>query len=176
VHQDVGAVGIAGSASYSAGTFSVSGAGVDIGGTSDQFHYVWQTMSGNGQIVARLVSVENTDTLAKGGVMIRESLAANARNVALVLTPGSRFQFQRRVTAGGATTISSGSKTLPTWIKLVRTGSTFTGYRSSNGVSWTLLGTSTVTMASDVTVGLVMSSHTNSGAGLAVLEGVAVTP
>ena len=62
VEQDIGAVGQAGSGSFASGTFTVKGSGADIYGTSDQFHFVYQTLSGDGEIKARVVSVQNTNT------------------------------------------------------------------------------------------------------------------
>ena len=59
--QDVGNPAIAGQASYASGTFSVSGAGADIWDTSDQFRFVYQTLNGDGEIVARVDSLQNTD-------------------------------------------------------------------------------------------------------------------
>ena len=46
--SDVGSPALAGSAGYSGGVFTVNGAGADIWGTSDQFNYVSQPLSGNG--------------------------------------------------------------------------------------------------------------------------------
>ena len=176
VHGDVGAVGVQGSASHSGGTFSVSGSGGGIGGTSDKFHFVSQSGSGNVQIVARVTGVQNTSAGSKGGIMIRESLAPDAVNLALVITGANRYQFQRRVATGGSSSYTSGTQAPPVWLKLVRVGNTFTGYRSSNGTTWTSLGSHTVAMAQDVAVGLVMSSANNAVAGLATFDGVAVTP
>src|SRR6185503_18450777 len=45
---DVGSVGVAGSASANSGVFSVVGSGADIGGTADSFHFVSQTLTGDG--------------------------------------------------------------------------------------------------------------------------------
>jgi len=52
----------------------MSAAGVDIWGTADEFTFAWKSLTGNGTIVAKVESVENTDPWAKAGVMIRESL------------------------------------------------------------------------------------------------------
>src|SRR5262249_10081985 len=45
--------------SFSSGTFTVKGSGTGFGTTSDQFHYVYQTMSGDGEIRARILTVQN---------------------------------------------------------------------------------------------------------------------
>ena len=49
---DVGAPSIAGSATYSGGTYTVAGSGADIWGTSDQFRFVYYSLSGNATITA----------------------------------------------------------------------------------------------------------------------------
>ena len=82
-----------------AGAFTVSGSGADIWGTADAFQFVYQPLTGDGQIVARVTTVPNTDPWAKAGVMIREDLTAGARNAAVLVTPSNGVAFQRRVTS-----------------------------------------------------------------------------
>ena len=48
---DVGSVGTAGTATYSNGTFTVQGAGSQIYGSADAFHFAYQPLSGDGSIV-----------------------------------------------------------------------------------------------------------------------------
>jgi hypothetical protein len=54
--QDVGAVGVVGSASYTSGTFTVKGSGSGMTGSSDGMHFVYQPLSASGSIIARVVS------------------------------------------------------------------------------------------------------------------------
>ena len=70
--QDVGNPLVAGDASYAAGSFTLSGAGVDIWDVADQFRFVYQPLDGDGEIVARVESLQATDVWAKAGVMMRE--------------------------------------------------------------------------------------------------------
>jgi len=51
---------------------------------------------------------------------------------------------------------------LRNWVRLVRSGTTYTGYRSADGVSWTQVGSISLTMASSATAGLVVTAHNNS--------------
>ncbi|MBN1311847.1 MAG: DUF4832 domain-containing protein, partial [Anaerolineae bacterium] len=147
-HGDVGAVGQAGSASYSSGTFTLDGGGADIWGSADEFHYVYQTLTGDGEIVARVASLENTDAWAKAGVMMRETLSANSRHATMALTAGNGLAFQRRVSTGGESShTSGGAGSAPYWVRLVRSGNTFTGYRSTNGTSWTQVGSESISMS-----------------------------
>jgi regulation of enolase protein 1 (concanavalin A-like superfamily) len=158
--QDIGAVGLAGSATHSSGTFTVTGAGADIWGTADAFRYVYQGFTGDLDIRARVTSVPNTNVWAKAGVMVRENLGAGSRNVAMVVSAASGLNFQSRAADGGTTTSIKAAGAAPKWVRLVRSGSSLTGYWSDNGTSWTSVGTVTVSMSSTVQVGLAVTSHT----------------
>ena len=57
---DIGRPAIAGHSSYVAGAFTVTAAGADIWDTSDQFHFVYQAVTGDADITARVVSLTNT--------------------------------------------------------------------------------------------------------------------
>src|SRR5206468_12966839 len=57
---DIGTVGTKGSASYANGVFTVQGAGQYLGGTVDAFHFVYQPMSTNGTIIARVTTGSTT--------------------------------------------------------------------------------------------------------------------
>src|SRR5262249_25686145 len=66
---DIGNPALAGSQSLSNGVWSIQGVGYDIWGTSDQFHYAWQPLAGDGTFSAQVVAQQNTDSWAKAGVM-----------------------------------------------------------------------------------------------------------
>ena len=97
--QDIGSVGLPGSASYASGTFTVKGSGTDIWGSNDAFHFAYQKLDGNRTIVARVASITNTDSWAKAGVMIRQNLNANASHAMVVVTPKKGVAFQYRTKA-----------------------------------------------------------------------------
>ncbi len=173
--QDVGSVGAAGSAAYtySTGVFSVTGSGSDIWGTSDAFRFAYVPVSGNCTIFARVTTVQNIDAWSKAGVMIRESLNANSVNAFIAVTPGNGVTWQTRSSTGNSTGNSATSGlNAPYWVKLVRSGSTFTGYRSPDGVTWTQQGTATFTMSSTAYVGLAVTSHNNSSLCMATFDTV----
>jgi O-glycosyl hydrolase len=171
------ATSLPGSYTIAKGAYTVKGAGSDIWSSSDSFHFVYVPLSGDGQIVARVTSVQNTNSWAKAGVMLRDTLAANARNVFMAITPGQGATFQQRTTTGGS---SSSSKkvgvAVPYWVKLVRSGSSFQGYYSADGVTWTALGsTVTIAMGSSIFVGLAVTSHNSAALCTATFDNVSVS-
>jgi FtsP/CotA-like multicopper oxidase with cupredoxin domain/regulation of enolase protein 1 (concanavalin A-like superfamily) len=174
--MDVGSVGLTGNARFLNGLFTLQGAGADIWGTADAFRFVYQPLSGDGQITARVASMQNTSAFAKTGVMIRESLTANSTHAMMDVTPGNGAEFSRRLSTGASTTVTAlANVTAPYWVRLVRTGNTLTGYVSANGTTWVQAGTSTVAMASSVYIGLVVSSHTTTALATSTIDNVSVT-
>jgi hypothetical protein len=161
---DIGAVGIPGSASFAAatGTFTIQASGDDIWNTADGFHFVYQPLNGDGALLARVASVGNTDSWAKAGVMIRETVAANSTQAMMAITPGNGSAFQRRTSTGGSSTHTAGpAVTAPYWVKIERSGTTFTGSVSADGSSWTVVGSDTISMAGTVWIGLAVTAHNN---------------
>lgn len=175
--QDIGNVGVAGSISLDvAGLYTIAGSGGDIWGTADAFHFVYLSLTGDGQIVAHVVTQTDTDPWAKAGVMIRETLDPSARFADMVLTPDRGAAFQRR-TDPGANAVHTGVNGIapPAWVKLARSGSTLTGFVSRDGTTWTLVGTDTVPMAPTVFVGLAVTAHNNALLSTAVFDHVVVS-
>jgi len=129
--------------------------------------------NGNCTIIARVVSVQNVNVWSKAGVMIRESLDPGAVNAFIAVTPGNGATWQYRSSTGGGTTYNNTTGlSAPYWVKLVRTGNTFAGYRSPDGVNWTLQGSATFTMASSAYVGLALTSHDSSNLDPATFDNV----
>jgi len=177
-HEDIGGVAVKGSARLSGETFRISGT-LDIWGKADGFHFVHQPLDGDGQVVARVTSVENTNEHAKAGVMVRESTAADARHAAMVVTPVDGTQFLRRKEAGGLTANTNPLRnrgTLPCWVKLVRRGDTVQAFESLDGLDWVPAGTDTVPMGRKVLVGVVASSHQKDVTNTATIDHVRVEP
>ena len=98
---DIGEPAIAGTTGYAAGTYTITAAGADIWDRADQFHFVYQPISGNVEIVARVVSIAYIDDWSKAGIMIRESLTASSRHASVFLSPANGFAFQRRPVSWG---------------------------------------------------------------------------
>jgi regulation of enolase protein 1 (concanavalin A-like superfamily) len=173
---DIGAPAIQGSTTYRQGAYSVHAGGADIGGSSDQFHFVYQPMSGDGEVVARVQSISNSDAAAKTGVMIRETLAPDSRHAFALVSVASGYAFQRRIDPGGVAQQTAGpAGAPPRWVRLVRVASRIDAYQSADGTTWGLMGSDAVPMVDTVYVGIATTSHNTSVATDAVLDNFKVT-
>ncbi|GCE27680.1 hypothetical protein KDA_31640 [Dictyobacter alpinus] len=174
--QDIGSVGVAGSASANNGTFTIAGAGDDIAGNSDSFRYVYQDLNGDGTIIAHVASMDYANGYARAGVMIRESLNKDASHAFMALTACCGSVLQDRASSGGDSSWNNGPIAgAPYWLKLVRQGHTLTGYISSDGTQWSQVSAQTITMATNAYIGMAVVSHNNGVLEKASFDHVSVT-
>ena len=103
---DIGTGMLAGSLTYNAGTFTQAGSGV-IGSTSDNLNFTYQTLTGDGEIIARISVLQDTGTSSRVGVMIRDTLAANSMHIFMGMTGTNAYRWVRRTTTGGTTSSSN---------------------------------------------------------------------
>jgi fibronectin type 3 domain-containing protein len=172
---DVGSTGATGSATYSNGAYTVKGAGGDIGGNKDAYHYVYQQITGDATIIVRVTGVQDTDNNAKAGIMFRNTLDAGSKEAGLFMTPDNGLKFLTRNKTGGSTQNTSVTgKVAPYWLKLVRLGDTFKAYRSSDGVNWTKIGEQTISMNSTIYVGLAVTSHKSGTLNTSTFDNVSI--
>jgi len=161
-HVDVGDVGFPGDTIYTPGVFSVSASGNDIWDNADAFHFVYQSLTGDGELIAHVASLENTDGWAKAGVMMRETLTAGSKHASSFIAATQGDAFQRRKTTNGASDHTPGpGAAAPFWVRLVRVGDVFTAYSSPDGTNWRLVGSDTIPMAATIYAGLAVTAHNN---------------
>jgi hypothetical protein len=168
-----------------AGKITLSGGGTDIWNNADQFRFVCKSLAGDGTIVARVESIDNTDPWAKCGVMIRETLDPGSRFAAVYATPGNGVRYQARLQNAGAATSDTSVATpeqmalqTPVWIKVERKGSNFSCFYSTDGVKWTAMSWNPQTInmtAGAVYIGLAVTSHNANAAATGVVSNVATT-
>ncbi len=184
-HGDIGdaaTVGLAGSASYDSptSTYTITGAGTDIWNNADGFQFAYSTLTGDATLIARVTSQQNTNAWAKAGVMFRNSAAVDAMEASLVVSYSNGVSFQwRSSNGGGSNNATTGSVAAPAWVKLVRSGNSFTAfYSTSTGVptTWTQVGSAqTIAMATTALAGLAVTSHTNAALNTATFTNVSMT-
>ena len=177
VTADIGTTGLAGNATFNSNAYTVQGAG-SFGGTTDGFRYVYQPLSADGSIIARISTLGDTGGNARVGIMMRDTLANNARMAALSVTGSGSYKWERRVSTGGSVSNTNGSSgTAPNlWVRLVRVGNTITASRSTNGTTWTTIGSATVTLASSCYIGIAVSSGSTTTLNTSVFDNVTAVP
>jgi len=106
--SDIGNVSASGlSTATGANSFEIEASGNDIWNSADEFHYAYQLLDGDAEIIVRVDSLVANDPAviingwAKAGVMIRETLEADSPNVCMLVGASNGTQAQiRRVSRG----------------------------------------------------------------------------
>lgn len=181
-NDDIGMVGKPGGAWYDpdAENWTVMGSGTDVGGTIDQFNFAHQPVAGDATLLTRVAEQAFSATSAKAGLMLRESTASNAAYVTLYLQPSGglkRIQMAYRSMLGAAAVSSATITNLhaPYWLRLVRSGSNFTGSISSDGTNWTPTGSANLGLPALARGGLFVAAGANTNLGAAVFDGFSAT-
>ncbi len=159
---DIGNPAIASSDIYTTNGVTISSAGNSIGGTSDQFNFDYLLQTGNFDVTICLVGLGLSDLWAEAGLMARANLNAGSPFAATVATPGLNGEFFTARTATNGLAITSGNFPVNyphAWLRLNRVGNVFNGFGSYDGISWTQLGTATITMPAQIYLGLAVASH-----------------
>jgi hypothetical protein len=146
------------------GKMSLTGAGADIWNNSDEFTYAYKTLTGDGSLIARVTSNgTGTNTWAKGGVMIRDTVNGGSMHAMMVMTGsggnGASFQYRAATDGVSGNTDIATVVAPPYWVKIERAGGTFSGYVSADGKTWSVVGQTQVAMTDPVLIGICVTSH-----------------
>jgi len=158
-----------------AGTYTMTGAGIDIWDASDQFHFAYKQISGAGTIQAQVLSVGHTDDWVKAGVMIRDTLDGDSAHAMVAVTPSNGAWFGFRASAGqSSTSVKAENITAPQWVKLERSvGGLVRAYYSADGSTWTALGSpEAISMNAPIYIGLALTSHNPEATGEAKFSNI----
>ena len=179
--SDIGTPGGSGAAFTNGTTATVIGGGEStVASTADEWHYLYKSLTGDGEVVARVASIEDIGQYTRAGVMFRESLAANSRYGAVVYQPASGGQgtdFLYRSGTGNGVSVAGPTDSTFQFVRLVRSGTTLTAYASATNGNWTQIGSPvTVSMAGTIYVGVAVSSRDDDYLAKATFENLSVTP
>ena len=154
----------------------------------DAAHVMSRSVTGDGSIVARLTTLSGPATAPLAGVTIRDSLNRSVNRAVLGYNNGTlSFTTRTTVIAADNAAATQTGITLPIWVKLDRVSSSaatnanvITASYSSDGTTWTTLGTPTaITMLDDTTqMGLVATGNSGTAANIctATFDNVTLTP
>jgi|GEM_PF-1931544 len=174
----LGSRNLLGGARYASGRYTLTGSGA-IAKNADAGNFGWQTLTGDGKISARVINTDDSSNAPLVGLMIRESLATNSRQVFLGADKEGDYSWLRRAKTGGSTakTTSNNSTPAKVWLRLVRKGDTLTAYKSSDGDTWKIVGDPVnIPLPKNCYVGLAVSSGNNSQLSTSTFSNVSVTP
>ncbi len=155
--------------------FIISASGAGIKDQADQFRYVYHALSGNGDISARVVSLDATNPSAMAGVMVRDKLDGTSAYHLSALTAGSGIKAQGRLFDSGLTSIKAGTVvSAPYWVKVQRVSNYLVSYESADGLLWKTLKTEQIEMQTNVYAGLAVTASDNDSLTRAVFDNVKI--
>jgi len=166
---DVGGPIYPGGANFRDDEFRIVEAGSGIGGTFDQFHFVYQKLAGDGEIMGQYPG-ESLDYFAsydgKGGIMFRQSLDPAAPFIFYYISAGASGQgYEVRRSAGASAetnTISNYLWYYPVmWVRMTRTNNLFTLSIADNNYRWLTIASQHIEMQDPVYVGMAASAGVN---------------
>lgn len=139
------------------GTFTISSTGYSSS-TSDRQNFVSQTLCGDGEIFARIVSIDGGGF---AGVQMRENLTPGSRKAVLKTQLNYFVRREVRANPNGPAQSQQMFRPQNMWLKLVRNGNTFSGFTSPDGVSWSFAFAANIAMGSCIHMGLISESIGN---------------
>jgi len=134
--------------------FAIWAGGQDLSGWKDEKAavYLADAAPPSGTVSARIVGQTGRGPSAKAGIAVANDLTAPAAGGYAVLTMSAQFGLEFLTDSDGDgkldTWAGGGSSYHPAWLKLVRDGTAYTAYASSDGAAWQQVATATVPSAS----------------------------
>jgi hypothetical protein len=163
LNLDLGRLEEPGSAMHYRGQFTIESSRPIRGESEEGFHFVYQPLRGDGEIIARVASItprDQKDLQAKAGVVMRASLDSEAFTLMMFVSGGGGAHFRRGKPRGiSATDERRPDLKPPYWVKLRREGATISGSYSTDGRRWLALDKIEVRLPDRIFVGLAATSR-----------------
>jgi hypothetical protein len=176
---DIGGATPLGAQLLQGSTWSVSGGGSDIWGSTDGFHFVWQPLAADGSITARVFSQSSSNAWAKGGLMMRASTDPGSPYYAIFATPSNGIVVQWRAQQSSSTAQVATAGAAPAFLEVTRSATTFSAATSPDGTTWTPVPGSAVSLpglSGSLLRGLAVTSHNSGQVSTVVYDSLATTP
>ena len=177
----------AGYAESAAGdAFGIRGAGSDLYSSTDAYSsvYLKGAVTDGSTVQTQVTAQQNMNGFAKAGILVRNDITgsgASPEGVILFESPSGGIQLEWAKNGGNfinSVTPANGTipDQVPVWLKLVRSGATYTGYYSTDGSTWTLVGSAALTgQAATQDAGMFVTSHASGVLGTVYFGGFAVS-
>jgi hypothetical protein len=158
--------------------YVVSGSGQNMWGDRDDFHFVWQRLTGNFTVLTRARFIgAGVEEHRKIGWTIRPTLASNGVHVTAALHGNGLMSLQYRRTVGGETEENKSRDSLPdpdVLIRLERRNGVYLMSVGRFGDSLVTQQLTDVTLPDTVYVGLFVCSHNDAVVERAVFSNVRI--
>jgi hypothetical protein len=175
---DVGSPPLAGSATPLGTGWDLIAGGVDIWEKADQFHFVFQDISGDFDTAVRIESFTPAHLYSKAGLMFRESLNPDSAHLMFLVFADNAprnnnlgaFEMQFRPAAGTDCQGIYPAVRPPappefpaafpnSWLRVARRGNQFSAFASTDGKTWKLYAEHVLPLARTVKAGPALTSH-----------------
>ena len=158
------------------GEFSITGGGMNAtSSTTDNVAFASQFLCGNNVTIT--AKIESVDPNGYGGLMIRETTADGAKQVAIFSNQTNLLRHETRYTTNGPKQVNAFYKPAPIWLRLQRQGNWIFAYYSTTGMPNTFqyVHGVFVPMNNCVRIGLASFTYNPGQQTTAVFSNVSVT-
>jgi TolB protein len=155
--------------------YTIEGAGTNMWAGRDEFHFVWQRLSGNFILTSQVAFVgKGVEQHRKTGWIVRSSLDADSAHASVVLHGDGLTSLQFRKTRGATTEELKSEVTAPDVLQLERKGNTYTMSVAKFGESFSRKEVP-LDLGDNVYVGLFVCSHNKDVTEKAIFNNVRIT-
>lgn len=126
--------------------------------SSDATAFTQRSLCGDGSLTAQVTGISGA--MAWAGIVMRESEAAGAKKAQLTTNLSGMTRREFRTTTGGLAMPQQLATPNSSWLRIVRTGSQFSLYTSTNGQAWAFAGAQNIPMDACIQIGLVLANTT----------------
>jgi regulation of enolase protein 1 (concanavalin A-like superfamily) len=146
--------------SYRSRAFHIESSG-RLGKSKDAGSYIYRSLSGDGEITARVKAFDSANGNSRAGVMIRKSLAANSKYAFIGVNGKGGYRWMGRSATGKKSFGKSRSAgNIPNvWVRLVRKGNTITAYTKGKNSKWKKVRSTKIKLGKNCYVGLLSSGE-----------------
>lgn len=173
---DIGSPAIKGAAAFANGQYRITGSGANIWGKQDQLQYVWREITGNFTVTATMRFLGQGAEHRKAGIMVRQSLDADAAYADVMIHGSGEPALQWRSKKGEDTNTFdlpvAGPGTFN--IKFVRTGVKMYMYIGKDGAEAKEIAHTEVSLQGPVLIGLAVCAHDAAASETVIFSGVSL--
>ena len=174
---DIGKATKTGSGEMIGNELKIVAGGADVWGKHDEFHFSYKKLKGDFDVSVQILGLSATHAYTKAGIMARKDLSDDSPHVYYQVFPDNRarnknnggceFQY-RMVKTGDMKAIYPADAVdkveckvdFPnTYVRMKRHGDNFDSFFSNDNKTWVHYSSFTLKMASELYVGLAVTSH-----------------